>query len=192
MTRPLRCLPLLLTSCINFHPVEEGRVYRSAQPDAASMRSWVEEHGIRTVVQLRGSDPTGELAEVIDHHDVEVVRIPLTAYRYPSRAQLVGLWDAFAAAEYPLLLHCRAGADRTGLAAAVYVLWRTGDLDRARAQLSLWYGHTGYGTSRLGRVFEMYSRWHGRMDFRRWASSLYHPPPSFAAREPRTDELDDR
>lgn len=64
---------------------------------------------------------------------------------------------------------------------------RTGELERARRELALVYGHTGYGTNRLDRVLEMYGRWHGRMDFRRWASTLYHPPQDHLARDAKTD-----
>ncbi|MEZ5966331.1 MAG: tyrosine-protein phosphatase [Planctomycetota bacterium] len=174
-------LAFLTVGCSNFHVVEADRVFRAAQPRAADLREWVDEHGIRTVVRLRGAEPDPELADVIEQADLQVVALPLSARVYPSAAQLVTLWDTFATAEYPLLIHCKAGADRTGLAAAVYVLQRTGDLDRARGELALIYGHTGWGTSRLDRVFEMYARWYGRMDFRRWASTLYHPPAEVTA-----------
>ncbi|HLU39612.1 MAG TPA: tyrosine-protein phosphatase [Planctomycetota bacterium] len=175
-------------ACTNFHAVEPGRLYRSAQPDAECLRAWVPEHELRTIVQLRGTDPDEESRAILEHADVEVVRIPMSARAYPTREQLVQLWDAFASIEYPALVHCRAGADRTGLAAAIYVLQRTGDLDRARRELALAYGHTGWGTNRLDRVLEMYGRWHGRMDFRRWASTLYHPPGAYRAQRARAAE----
>ena len=177
----------LASGCANFGVVEEGRVYRSGQPEADNLRTWVDQHDLKTILQLRGVKPSPAAAEVIEQAEIEVVRIPLSARSYPNRAQLVQLWDTFAQARYPMLIHCRAGADRTGLAAAIYTLQRTGDLDRARAQLSLAHGHTGYGTNRLDRVFEMYGRWHGRMDFRRWASTLYHPPQDHPARKPKKD-----
>jgi protein tyrosine/serine phosphatase len=173
----------MASACANFHTVEDARVYRCAQPDPADFRAWVESYDIRTVVQLRRMEPPPESRALIQEAEIELVRIPISARVYPSRTQLVQLWDAFAQARYPVLIHCRAGADRTGLAAAIYVLQRTGDLDRARAELALAYGHTGWGTNRLDRVFEMYGRWHGRMDFRRWASTLYHPPRAYAASE---------
>jgi protein tyrosine/serine phosphatase len=174
----------LLPACSNFGVVDAGQVYRAAQPDADDLRDWFGEHHIKTILQLRRAEPEAEAKALIARDGVAVVLIPLSARVYPSRAQLLALWDAFRDAEYPVLIHCRAGADRTGLAAAIYVLQTTGDLDRARAQLSLEHLHTGWGTSRLDRVFEMYSRWHGRMDFRRWAAALYLPPEAYSASEP--------
>lgn len=174
----------LASACTNFGVVEEGQVYRAGQPDADDLREWFGEHRIKTILQLRRAEPEQEAQALIARDDVKVVLIPLSARVYPSRAQLLALCDAFRDAEYPVLIHCRAGADRTGLAAAIYVLLTTNNLDRAREQLSLEHLHTGWGTSRLDRVFEMYSRWHGRMDFRRWAATLYSPPQAYSAAEP--------
>ena len=44
----------------------------------------------------------------------------------------------------PLLIHCRAGSDRTGLACAIYVAARGGSYHDAQEQLSLYYGHFPY------------------------------------------------
>lgn len=44
----------------------------------------------------------------------------------------------------PILIHCRSGADRSGLAAALYVSKVAGlDNAKAEAQLSFYYGHVG-------------------------------------------------
>ena len=40
----------------NFSVVVAGSCYRSAQPSPEQLRRWVREHGIRWVVNLRGSD----------------------------------------------------------------------------------------------------------------------------------------
>jgi len=44
----------------------------------------------------------------------------------------------------PVLVHCRAGADRAGLAAALYLAATGRAPEEARAQLSLRYGHFPY------------------------------------------------
>lgn len=171
---------LTFAGCTNFHTVTEGKVYRSAQLDGPGFTEQIEKHGLRTIVRLRGGAPgdPGYDAEAgaAAAAKVALVQIPMSARRYPSREQLLAIWDTFERAEYPMLIHCRAGADRTSLASALYVLQSTGDLAAARAQIGLIYGHTGWGTNRLDRVFDMYERWHGRMDFRTWVETLYWPP----------------
>lgn len=173
-------LALSLGSCSNLHTVEEGRFYRSAQLDGPGFTEQIQAHGLRTVVRLRGGGPgdPGFDAEAAaaTAGNAKLVQLPMSARRYPTRAELLALWDTFEHGEYPMLVHCKAGADRTSLASALYVLQRTGDLKAARAQLALTFGHTGWGTNRLDRVLEMYGRWHGRMDFRTWVQMLYWPP----------------
>ena len=41
----------------NFHAVLPGRVYRCAQPSPAELEALIKSHGIRTVINLRGSCP---------------------------------------------------------------------------------------------------------------------------------------
>ena len=59
-----------------------------------------------------------------------------------SPAEAEALLALMEAAPKPLLIHCQSGADRTGLAAALYVaaVKRWGEA-AAEAQLSLLYGH---------------------------------------------------
>ena len=40
----------------------------------------------------------------------------------PTRSELLTLIDFFDHCQYPLLIHCKAGADRTGLASALYLM----------------------------------------------------------------------
>lgn len=59
----------ILTSCatlehllyaydpLNFHSVQEGVLYRSAQPSGRDLRRIVRENNLRSVINLRGSHP---------------------------------------------------------------------------------------------------------------------------------------
>ncbi|MFP3802848.1 hypothetical protein, partial [Paraburkholderia sp. SIMBA_027] len=38
----------------NFHTVIEGQLYRSAQPTPSQLDTYVKEHGIKTIINLRG------------------------------------------------------------------------------------------------------------------------------------------
>jgi hypothetical protein len=79
-------------------------------------------------------------------------------------------------------MHCRHGADRTGLAAAVVLLLDDAvPYDTARRQLGIRYGHLSVGrTGALDRFFDLYEDWltkagqkHSAANFRRWALSEY-------------------
>jgi undecaprenyl-diphosphatase len=74
------------------------------------------------------------------------------------------LLELFAMAPRPVLLHCQAGADRSGLAAA---LWKTmidgAPASEARRQLSLRYGHVPVGpTTVLDAFFDHWNPAEGR------------------------------
>jgi protein tyrosine/serine phosphatase len=168
-------------ACTNFHSVEDGRFYRSGQMHEIQLRRWIEEHRLRTVVRLRGRGPGDASYEASSapakEAGIAFVQIPMSANEYPSREQLLALWDLFEHGEYPMLVHCRGGADRSGLASALYLLQRTGDLELARAQLAFFpYLHLGWGrTGRLPEVLDRYAPYHGRMSFPDWVREVYEP-----------------
>ena len=56
--------------------------------------------------------------------------LPLSATRRPTRRELLQLIDLLETCSYPLLIHCKSGADRTGLASALYRLVRRGGASR--------------------------------------------------------------
>lgn len=127
----------------NFHTVIPGELYRSGQPDTEAIER-AAALGIRTIINLRGEKPGTawyqEEAEAAERLGITLVNFRMSA-RHPLSpahgAQLLALMEG---AEKPLLIHCRAGADRTGLASALY-LARAGQTDRAATQLTPYYGH---------------------------------------------------
>ncbi len=174
----------------NRHTVIPGRVYRCSQPSADGLRGQILDHNIRTVLNLRGpslAPPadwyTDELATT---HALGVSQedVTLSAYLPPPPAELRRLVDILDHTEYPLLVHCKQGADRTGLVSAVILLLTTdASVSEARRQLWPWYGHMPVGkTAAMGRVLTQYENWlpengsdHTRDRFRHWLLTAYRP-----------------
>lgn len=137
----------------NFHEVEAGRYYRSAQLDAADLDRVIRQHGIRTVLNLRGANAgkpwyDAELATTrangIVHLDYR-----LSARRPVTLAQMQEIVAMLRDAPKPILVHCQQGADRTGLVSALYRLSRGAAVAEAEGELSLArYGHFPYLGSR--------------------------------------------
>ncbi|MBB3658526.1 protein tyrosine/serine phosphatase [Rhizobium sp. BK650] len=130
----------------NVHAVVEGEVYRSAQPSPAKLGELVKEYGIKSVLNLRGDD-TG--AAWYDNEvaaakglNVQHIDFRMSATKELSIDEGRQLMAIMAAAPKPLLIHCKAGADRTGLASAIYVagVAKEGEM-AAESQISLTYGH---------------------------------------------------
>jgi protein tyrosine phosphatase (PTP) superfamily phosphohydrolase (DUF442 family) len=99
----------------NLHKVTAG-LYRGAQPTAEGFRE-LEEMGVRTVVNLR--DDRDDRREM-QGCDLAYDRIPMSAWYVEDEDVVAFLRLAADASNAPLFVHCRRGADRTGLAVAVY------------------------------------------------------------------------
>jgi protein tyrosine/serine phosphatase len=173
---------LVVGGCYNFHVVEEGKVYRSAQGFSEDLAPRILRYGIKTVLKLNGGKP-GEFwydqtAAAVREADIKLIHLPMSAQRYPTKRELEKLVAALESAEYPLLIHCREGADRTGLASAACLLMHGEGLSAARDQLRfIPYGHTGlFGTARLDEVLDLYEPWKPQMNFAEWARTRYAPP----------------
>jgi uncharacterized protein (TIGR01244 family) len=133
----------------NIHVVEEGALYRSAQLTGSQLEQTITQYGIRTVINLRGSHPSEpwydeELSKTqaagAMHFDMA-----LSARRELTEEELNRLTELLQNSPRPILVHCRSGADRTGLASALYELKIAGrPVDTAANQLSVRFGHIRY------------------------------------------------
>jgi protein tyrosine phosphatase (PTP) superfamily phosphohydrolase (DUF442 family) len=137
----------------NFHTVEQGAFYRSAQLSKAELQTAIREHRIKAILNLRGAHPgepwyDDEVA-VSKALGVAHYSYGLSAHRVVSDQQIADLLGIVRDAPKPLLVHCKSGADRTGLVSALYRYAVEGaDTEEADGQLSLVYGHFPYLMSR--------------------------------------------
>jgi hypothetical protein len=178
----------------NEHTVIPGKVYRSAQLSEEKLIRVIAEKHIRTVVNLRGccpetawymNDARATFAAGISQED-----ITLSAKRYPPPSELRRLVEVLDRTEYPILFHCAAGADRTGVASTMALLLLT-DATLARARRQMWprYGHLNAGrTAVLDQFFDYYEtalaaggEAHTPGRFRKWVAEEYCPGPFRAA-----------
>ncbi len=172
----------------NFHPVVEGRVYRSAQLTAAELEAAIDRHGIRTIINLQGAAPCQ------DWYDAEVAvararrvglrDVALSSRRLPPQPAVVDLITWLETDPAPVLVHCNAGSDRSGLASALArILLEGASLEAARGELSLAYGHLPIGPgTEVDRFFDLYAEYlidsgapESPQTLRHWARERYVP-----------------
>jgi protein tyrosine/serine phosphatase len=149
----------------NVHEVAAGTVYRSGQLTPTRLSQVVRQYGIVAVLNLRGPNPgkdwyDHELAACatlgIRHLDVA-----WSAQHEISLEQCADLEHLIDDAPKPLLIHCQAGADRTGLASSIYLLTHGASAERASGQLALRYLHFPYlgsKTRAMDLSFDRYAR----------------------------------
>jgi len=172
----------------NFRAVVPERVYRSGQLSPEDLEERIRRHGLKSIVNLRGEKEDRDWyrreLEVAERHGVEVRSLDLIPERLPSRPDVVALIEHLERLSEPILIHCSAGADRTGFASVLarMALGRA-QFEEARSELSFWYGHLPFGpASEIGRIFDQYDEYRrasgagsGWAPFERWARELYVP-----------------
>lgn len=152
-------LELQLTG--NVHVVDPGRLYRSAQLNGDALSDVLAQYGIRSVINLRGRSP-GEWwyddeLKVTASHGSAHFDVGMGATSEPDAKVIFRLMIVLRTAPRPILVHCASGADRSGLAAALYERFIKGQpADVAAEQLTFRYGHfpwLGSGTIAMDNAF---------------------------------------
>ncbi|MFV0296409.1 MAG: tyrosine-protein phosphatase [Hyphomicrobiaceae bacterium] len=132
----------------NFHEVSPGAAYRAAQLDGQALVRWHKSYGIATVLNLRGQNDGADWYEtekaVTDRLGITHINFRMSASKELSTEEARQLIKIMREAPKPLLIHCRGGSDRTGLASALYIAGiDSGTESEAEWHLSLLYGHIG-------------------------------------------------
>lgn len=120
--------------------IADTGIYRSAQPSPEDLARWIDQYGLRSLINLRGANPGADwyLTEQAVAARLQRWDIGLTSTKLPRRHQLIELLGQLTQLDRPLLVHCEQGRDRSGLAATMVQLSReNGRLDQAEAELPL-------------------------------------------------------
>ena len=164
----------------NRHRLGE-RAWRSAQPAPHHIHA-LARRGVRTIVNLRGERLCGSYwleRAACARCGIRLVNFQVRSRAAPSREELTAARDLFERIEYPMLMHCKSGADRVGLMSVLYRHLKEGaPLEVARKELSLRYGHFRQAdTGILDAFFERYLEDNGRrpMPFFEWIDTVYDP-----------------
>jgi protein tyrosine/serine phosphatase len=132
----------------NMHTVVADRLFRSATLAPETLRKVVREQGIHTVINLRGAHPDQawwrEERRIVAEAGATMVDLSWPVTRMLTAQEIAKFLALAKSVREPVLIHCKSGSDRTGLAVALYLAFRMGaDEETAESQLSLAYGHFG-------------------------------------------------
>jgi undecaprenyl-diphosphatase len=168
----------------NFHEVIAQKVYRSANLAPDKLLYVIDKYKLKSIVNLEGEQPdrpwyNSEMSVVkltgINHFDVQ-----LPPHGLPEDQQLKKLIYILQNAPQPLLIHCKHGSDRTGLASAIsMILSENNGYNDFDEQISWKYGVVS--PSSVGfEVFTNYTDWlksqrlpNSRENFLKWANTEF-------------------
>ncbi|HVG28219.1 MAG TPA: tyrosine-protein phosphatase [Pyrinomonadaceae bacterium] len=104
----------------NFHEVN-ALLFRGGQPRPGGLRK-LAARGVKTVINLRGDDKLMlDEERVVNSLGMRYFNLPLSLGGRPSREQIARALALINAPEnQPVFVHCRKGADRTGVVIAAY------------------------------------------------------------------------
>jgi protein tyrosine/serine phosphatase len=129
----------------NFYQVLPD-VYRCSQPGASQIRRYQQQYGIKTIINLRGRNEQMSFwlfeKEVCDELGITLIDHRLLSRDIPSKDAIYATKTLLEQVEYPILFHCKSGADRAGLMATLSRIFIAHHpVEEAIAELDWRYGH---------------------------------------------------
>lgn len=164
----------------NLYEIAPG-VWRSNHPTEKRFRAY-KEQGINTILNLRGAidRPFYSIErQLCDQIGLDLHSVSMQAKIVPKVETMKTLIHLLRTLPRPFLMHCKSGADRTGLASAVYLLVIEGKpLAEAQKMLSRRFVHfDNRGTGVLDHILRCYGVYHAAtgQDFETWLDDGYDP-----------------
>ena len=134
--------------------------WRSSQPAPHDIRA-LARRGVKTILNLRGDRDCGSYrleAQACRKYGIRLVDFSVKSRQAPAKRVFHDAKTLFDSIEYPMMLHCKSGADRAGLMSVLYMILKENvPVEQARRQLSLRFGHIRQAdTGVLDFVFDSY------------------------------------
>ncbi|MBI5640094.1 MAG: tyrosine-protein phosphatase [Nitrospirae bacterium] len=147
-----------------FDAVIPGKIYRSGGVSAGRLESLIKEYGIRTIINLTGSYREKEWytkeQEAARRNNVTHFTFNLSPHELPGFRAINRITELIEKADKPVLIHCRRGADRTGLVSAIALsVEEDRPLVEIKKQFSWRYGVLPVYQSTGPSFFSQYEGW---------------------------------
>lgn len=163
----------------NEHEIAPG-MWRCNQPSPGRIRI-AADRGIKTIINLRGPRADGGWrleAEACATYGLTLMDFTARSRAAPDKQMLHAAEALFTEMNLPAMMHCKSGADRAGLMAALYLLIVEKRPAREAAKQLAWkYGHVKQAkTGLLDAFFAAYFPYEDRgMAFFDWVDEIYDP-----------------
>ena len=149
----------------NFHRISE-EAFRSSQPTMWQMRRMVKKYGIKTIINLKGANAKSAYwafeREQCEKLGIRLVDVAIFSRSIPDAARIRRAKEVFESVEYPIWIHCKAGADRAGIYSTLYQYFRKHIPIEETDQLRLWpFGHIRHSSAgKIDYYLRLYTDFH--------------------------------
>lgn len=161
-------------------------VYRCSQPSPSQIARYQRDYGIKTIINLRGENDGSSFwmfeKETCDKLGITMIDHRLFSRDLPSKEAIHATKDLLASVQYPILFHCKSGADRAGLMATLCrILIAEHSVDEAIHELDWYYGHFKFAkTGMIDFFFADFLRYQANTEnplpFLHWVDAVYDQP----------------
>ncbi|MDI2091068.1 tyrosine-protein phosphatase [Commensalibacter oyaizuii] len=162
----------------NFHAVIPKKIYRCNHPTPARLTRLKTKYRLKTIINLRGHRDCG--SDALSRTQAKslgliYIDMPFESRGAPHKDRILKLADIYPTLEFPILIHCKSGADRAGLVAALLVLLENGKIEQAMQQLSWRYGHFKHSKTGILDAFlvHYYQETYNKVSFLDWVRNDY-------------------
>ncbi|MAJ24420.1 MAG: protein tyrosine phosphatase [Rickettsiales bacterium] len=125
-----------------------GQMYRSNQPYPYQIKNDIQDYKIKSIINLRGERHCSSFYlenDFCKKNKIKIYNFPISSRDIPDKDKLLGFNELLNKIDYPCLMHCKSGADRAGLAAALYLIFKKNySLSKAVKQLTIKHLHIKY------------------------------------------------
>lgn len=162
----------------NLATVVPGKVYRCNHPTPARLARLKRRLGLHTLVNLRGHRRCG--SDALSRNAAQTLGLAHVDMAFesrgaPHRDRILRFAGLYKSIDMPMLMHCKSGADRAGLASALVILFEGGSAAQALRQLHWRFGH--FNRARTGIldafVLRYQSQAEGHVPFLHWVEHEY-------------------
>ena len=156
-------------------------MYRCNQPYPFQIKKYKKIYNIKTIINLRGERNCSSYyleKEYCDNNNIKLYNFPISSRDLPTKDTIKSFFLLLDKIKYPAIMHCKSGADRAGIAASLYLIYKQKyDVFDAAKQLSFKHLHIKYAkTGILDYLFETAIKKgkNSPHDFIKWINSGYN------------------
>ena len=167
----------------NFYKISD-KAYRSNHPSPAFIKKLHSKYGVKTIISMRRADTTGQYLlekEACEKTGITLINLPMSSRSLPDVDKILAAKALLETVEYPILIHCKSGADRAGLMSVFYEHFiEQKPIEEALKQLSMKYGHFRWAeTGKLDFFFDdflAFQKDNPDISFLDWVTDHYDKP----------------